>query len=110
MFAHVSLKVCERQLLFLDSYAQIAAVFLAQIARSHAYARWEHASTQPSIRASKINARSFLQFSKRVFSASRLKKKQNGTPELAGMTPIAGLSNAFDADYNPTDREVGQSC
>ncbi|KAI6192728.1 EGF-like domain-containing protein [Aphelenchoides besseyi] len=40
-----------------------------------------------------------------VFGIS-LEKSLNGTPELAGMVPISGLSNAFDADYNAVDREL----
>uniref|UniRef100_A0A1I7SE82 EGF-like domain-containing protein n=1 Tax=Bursaphelenchus xylophilus TaxID=6326 RepID=A0A1I7SE82_BURXY len=35
-----------------------------------------------------------------------LDKANNGTPELAGMTPLSGLTNAFDADYDPMDREL----
>ncbi|KAI6241467.1 EGF-like domain-containing protein [Aphelenchoides fujianensis] len=40
-----------------------------------------------------------------VFGVS-LEKKTNATPELAGMVPISGLTNAFDADYNAVDQEL----
>uniref|UniRef100_A0AAF5Q0L6 EGF-like domain-containing protein n=13 Tax=Wuchereria bancrofti TaxID=6293 RepID=A0AAF5Q0L6_WUCBA len=30
----------------------------------------------------------------------------NGTPSLSGMIPLAGLSNAYDADYDPESAEI----
>lgn len=33
----------------------------------------------------------------------------NGTPSLCGMIPLAGLSNAYDADYDPESAEVMQT-
>jgi hypothetical protein len=41
-----------------------------------------------------------------IFGLS-LDKSLNGTPEIGGIVPLSGLSNAFDADFNPMDREVG---
>lgn len=35
-------------------------------------------------------------------------KAVNGTPALSGMIPLAGLSNAYDADYDPESAEVIQ--
>ena len=33
-------------------------------------------------------------------------RSEGPEPKMAGMTPISGLQNAFDADYDPTNDEV----
>lgn len=41
-----------------------------------------------------------------IFGVS-MDKIVNGTPELAGLIPLSGLNNVYDADFDPLSNEVG---
>lgn len=40
-----------------------------------------------------------------IFGVS-LDKKINGTPEIAGLVPVSGLSNAYDADFDSSTNQL----